>query len=514
MTQQLDPPAKPGGAARRLAVGFGLQSVFYAVQIVLQFAAVPVFLSAWGAPAYADWLMLSAAANLMVLGDLGLQGFLSNRLRLAWMGGDEGAGRRVLATGLGAYAGLMALALALGLALTWAAGRLGWRPLAGLDHGRETLGLLIASVVLLLPRGLVATVYTARGHFSREIGSFIILFTGQQGAALAAAAAGAPPVWVAAAHLAASLVFGWGWLAWDIPRWRGGCRLAPQRPSLAEMREMCANAPFHAVQMAAGVLLVQVPVIALGFVSGQAAVVAFSTMRTYTGLVRHLAAQFGTAAGLELTRCHARGEHAQAGRLFGPAALLSGGVSGLGAAASLVLGPAFFLLWTNGKVVFDPWLATGFLGASILLAPTLITTNLARLVDVTGSVVARALAWQVAATGALCLALATPLGALGAALAVGASELLVAPLLVAFAARTLGQALSRPVRHALLAAAAMLLVGLVAGHVVSPAWAVAGWRDFVALGAAWSLAVAPPVLAAAWGMGRLRARTQGSGKVG
>ena len=513
MTSIPPDPSPPAGLLRRLAAGTGAQGLASAVVLAGQLLSVPVLLGAWGAGVYADWLVLSAAAGLLVLADFGLYSHLSNALRAAWASGDEAGGRRILQTGLGVYAALAGgLALLMGVAApVVAALGVDGPALLGVersDGAGATLLLLLGATLLLLPRGLVATVHSARGAFHREVVMITVSLAGMQGATLLAALAGGAPLHAAAAQLAAALLLGWLPLLLDLRRRYPDLALHPLPPTWGELRRIAAKAPLYAVQQGGVLVLVNAPVLLLGWLAAPAAVVVFATLRTLVGLVRQTVQQVAMVLGLEMARLCARGELAGAARLHAGSSAVLGCATGLLAGAVWVAGPTVFALWTHGTTPFDPLVAAVLLGGLLLRAPVQGAAAALRLVDRPGAVAA-AQGAEMAVLLLLAPALILWMGAAGAALAAAVAEGLVSgPWLLRAAGRLFGTGVLRPALRAGAAALAGLLVALLAGLAVGPS-GPAGVAAFAAL---WAAAAVPVLFAVAdpgqraWLLGRLRRR--------
>lgn len=425
------------GVVRRLVLGFGIQGLTFAVQVLLQFLSVPICLSAWGGVVYGDWLVLMAAGGLLMIADLGMHGHLGNGLRAAWARGEHAIGQRILQAGLGAY-GLSLSALLAVLAgvvvLLDVPSLLG---IEELEHPQAVLVLLGLSNVLLLPRELTLSVYAARGQFSRQVGDFLVLTSAQQGTVIGGALAGSSPVQVAAGYCAVSLLVGWGGSLWSLRRRHPDVVFMPCRPTAAELWELAAKSPFYAIQQGGGVLLVQLPIILLGRLSSPAATVVFSTMRTLTGLIRQIANQFATVAGLEMAHLYARGGTGDAVRLFRIVALVNGAIVGAMGGVTLAVGPWFLGVWTHGAVAFDMVLAAAFVTAAVLVTPAYCSFALLRMIGRPQALALAALV-QAGAMILFALVLVPGHGALGAAVAVGLAEVTVAaPITIRAAAKAL-----------------------------------------------------------------------------
>jgi hypothetical protein len=481
------------GLVRRLALGFGMQGVSMAALTLLQLLTVPLCLSAWGAAVYADWLVLSATAGLLGLIDCGLSGCLGNGLRSAWARGDHEGFHRILHTGLFVYAGLVGgavVVLAGAAATTDLPALLG---VARLEQGGTVLVLLALAVILLLPRGAVAAIYSARGEFNREVGSILAMSAGQLTVQAAVVLAGGTPLHVAVAMPVAALFFGWGVLLPALARHHPDVSLSPAWPDRPALRRLAVRLPLYAVPPASAILLLHIPVLALGRLSAPAELVAFTTMRTFSGLIRQISAQFATITGIEMAAQHARNDLAGAAALLSAAGPLTGGMVGLLTGLAMAIGPGFFNMWTRGAVGFDPMLAALFLGAVLAMAPANGAVGLLRFMDQPGPM-ARCLLAQAVCSLLLCLLLIPTAGAAGAAGAISSAEVLTVGLYGGLmAGRLVGAPMTPMVLHtckvALLSLGLSLGVAWVVGQGVAAVGA--GLIPFVVL---WGLLTAGPAL--------------------
>lgn len=480
------------GVAQRVAYGAGAQGISFALSTLLQILMVPVFLSAWDHEVYADWLVLSAVVGLFSLADLGLQGYTTVAMRIAWARGDADGFHRALHVGLGAYAALMAVwTLVLLACALW----VDLRGLLGLDHLQavpETFVLLGLPMIALLPRGLVGSVYSARGALGREVMLAFVFASGALLAQMLAVLAGAAPPAVAAVQCAAGLLLGWGVLLPDLRRRHPDIVLRAALPTGAELRALLAKAPYYAVASGTAVLIQQIPVVVLGRLSAPAAVVAFTTARTFTGLTRQAARQLSDGVGIEMARQHARGDLGSLLRLYAGTARLAGGMVGLLAGLSMVLGPSFFALWTGGSLAFDAALAAGFFAPALLMAPAYGAGSLLRSTDLPDRVAA-AFVMQAAGCLLLCPLLVFWLDALGAVIALGIAEALALGLYtMRVAARLLGGGLPGLALRTYGVALAALALGAGAAVLLDRLMPVRDVADLLLFGAAWCALLALP----------------------
>lgn len=481
------------GLARRLVLGFGMQGVSMATLTLLQLLTLPLCLSAWGAGVYADWLVLSASAALLGVVDCGLSGCLGNGLRSAWARGDDAGFRQILRTGLFVYAGLVGVAVVSLVGVAAVADLPTLLGVSRLERGGIVLVLLGFAVILLLPRGMVAAVYSARGEFNREVGSILVMSVGQLTVQAATVLAGGTPLHTAAAGLIAALAFGWGGLLWALARHHPDISLSPGWPGWPELRRLAVRLPLYAVPPASAIVLLHIPVLALGRLTSPGELLAFTTMRTFTGLIRQMAAQFATAAGIEMAAQHARNDRAGVAALLSRTGPLTGGMIGLLAGLAMVIGPGFFSLWTHHAIGFDPLLAALFLGAVLAMAPANGATGLLRFIDQPGPM-ARCLLAQVLCSLLFCLLLIPVAGAAGAIMAIGGAEVLTVGLYGgAIGGRLVGLPMAPVVRRTYAVALPSLCLSFGVAWLVG--WVVTadgvGLIPFTVL---WGLLVAGPAL--------------------
>src|SRR5580704_14701755 len=78
-----------GGWVRyHLLRGFGANAVSQLTAMVLQFAAVPIYLSHWGAAKYGIWIVAFTVPNYIALLDIGFATAAGNDMTLAAARGD------------------------------------------------------------------------------------------------------------------------------------------------------------------------------------------------------------------------------------------------------------------------------------------------------------------------------------------------------------------------------------------------------------------------------------------
>jgi O-antigen/teichoic acid export membrane protein len=127
-------------------------------------------------------------------------------------------------------------------------------------------------------------------------------------------------------------------------------------------------------------------------------------------------------------------------------------VSGL-----LAFWPDFFALWTRGTIPYDPLLTVTLLIGTSVIAPSILALGYANYSN-RGDLLARTKGLQLVVFLILSILLIPPLGPLGAAIAIVASDLLIQFGLLGFI--IIMQTLRQPLRHVAFLVAVMALVTL------------------------------------------------------
>jgi O-antigen/teichoic acid export membrane protein len=130
-------------------------------------------------------------------------------------------------------------------------------------------------------------------------------------------------------------------------------------------------------------------------------------------------------------------------------------LAGVAVSGLLPFWPDFFELWTRGAIPYDPGLAIILLIGTAMVAPSILALGYANYSN-RGDLLVRTKGLQLAVFLVLSVLLIPPLGPLGAAIAVVASDLLVQFGLLGLI--VIGQTLQRPLCHVAYLAAVMILV--------------------------------------------------------
>ncbi len=354
---------------RRVAAGLASTSLSQIIAAMQSIILVPLFLRAWGAEGYGNWLTLTAFVSYLALMDLGGQSYIGNLLAFEFKQGNVSGFRTKLVEGLSLFS-LIAIGTFFLLATALASPSLALpgqgSPLTGAERG--VLLLMGGAFLLSIPQGVFVTVYRATGQFftGTMIANgmrflFLILYS-------AVLFTGGPPV------LYAFTVFLGTVLLTLIVVWYG-YRTIPQcsgvRLSFAAAREgkrYLGGALFFWLYSLSAAINLQGVIIILGVFSPPATVALYATHRTASGLLGYVGNLFMPAVWPELSFAHAGGEKEMLARMTLLTVRAVVFLSAAAAVAFWILLPGVYSLWTAKKLSLQPGLIALFLIQGVLAA--------------------------------------------------------------------------------------------------------------------------------------------------
>jgi O-antigen/teichoic acid export membrane protein len=216
------------------------------------------------------------------------------------------------------------------------------------------------------------------------------------------------------------------------------------------------NAAPFAVAGATELALLNLPVLLVSaLVSDRVAVAQWGLSRVIAGLLRSLCVQTTLPLAAELGHDYAVGQREQLRSLYARGSMFVTLQASVVVSGLLPFWPDFFALWTHGGIPYDPWLATTLLIGTGVIAPSILALGYANYSN-RGNLLVRTKGLQLVVFLVLAVLLIPPVGPLGAAIALVASDLLIQFGLLGVI--IIGLTLQRPIRHILFLAAAMVLV--------------------------------------------------------
>ncbi len=443
--------------ARRLFAGWSANLFQMMLGVTQQVALVPVFLHFWTSEVLAAWLVIYALGNLVLIADAGLQSRAINRFLALKSSADcDGRTARYHAAMLRIYWGLVGfliILLLVGTQLVSPSAVLGFRAVSNFD---AAFVVMSAGMLLTLPSGLASGLYRARGLYGRAVRlqnwGMLVAQLGQ----LVAIAATGSLLAVAIAYAATQVLTAIYFLAIDAPRlfpFLRGVRAKHSWPWI--IGQFRKAAPF-AVAGATELALLNLPVLLVSaLVSDRVAVAQWGLTRVVAGLLRALCVQTTLPLAAELGHDYAVGLKDQLRSLYARGSVFVTVQASIVVSGLLPFWQDFFALWTHGAIPYDPTLAITLLIGTSVIAPSILALGFANYSN-RGDLLVRTKGLQLAIFLMLSALLIQPMGPLGAATAVIASDLLVQFGLLGII--IIRQTLQHPFRHVAFLAAIMILV--------------------------------------------------------
>jgi O-antigen/teichoic acid export membrane protein len=293
---------------KRLWQGIGANFIGQIINLVSRILLVPLFLLAWGADIYGEWLLLSSMVAYLALTDMGGGLYILNCMTQAYARKDIDFLRKILHTGMALFLVVPVIVFIVFLAIIWLFSPAAFLHITLTSHRAVFLILatLAFQLVISLPYGILVRIYRAVELLPRGV----MLTNIMQLLSLALVAGGLWLRWDMFA-IAALQIIPYGVTAgialWDLNR------KFPQLQILS-LREADFAFGLSFMKPSLHFLLLQISqafsiqgmILIVGMVLGSIQVVLFSTMRTIINLIRSLFEQVSFAAWPEMTRLDAQ----------------------------------------------------------------------------------------------------------------------------------------------------------------------------------------------------------------
>jgi O-antigen/teichoic acid export membrane protein len=293
---------------KRLFRGVGANFLGQLINMASRIVLVPLFLLAWGADIYGEWLLLSSMVTYLSLTDMGAQLYIVNRLTQAHAQRDKDQFRKILHTGLALF---LIIPLAVFIIFVAVIGFINPATLLHITrtgHGTVILVLAIMAlqIVMSLPMGVLMRVYFAVEMLPRGV----MLSNFMQLMGLILLAGGLWRRWgmvpIALLQVIPNLLIA-GIALYDLNRKFPHFKILSLRQADFSFGMSFIKPSFHFLLIQLGqAFSLQGTVLVVGMLMGPIQVVLFSTIRTLVNLIRSFLDQLSHAAWPEMTRLDAQ----------------------------------------------------------------------------------------------------------------------------------------------------------------------------------------------------------------
>ena len=293
---------------KRLFKGIGANFLGQLINIASRIVLVPLFLLAWGADIYGEWLLLSSMVAYLSLTEMGAQLYIVNRMTQAYAHRDNDQFRKILHTGLALFLIIPIAVFVIFVAVIGFINPATFLHITQTGHGTVMLVLAILAfqIVISLPQSVLLRVYFAVEMLPRGV----MLINLMQLMSLIFLAGGLWRRWGMVPIAILQLIpYGLtaGMALLDLNRKFPQFKILSLREADFSFGLSFIKPSLHFFLIQLGqAFSLQGTVLVVGMVMGPIQVVLFSTMRTIVNLIRSFLDQLSHAAWPEMTRLDAQ----------------------------------------------------------------------------------------------------------------------------------------------------------------------------------------------------------------
>ncbi len=347
--------------------GTAALSLGSAVNILGQFATVPVALTFWGKARYGEWVVLTGLVVFLKIADLGLQTYVINRLCTAFELGDKITFRRLLKSALAIQAAVATFVLSIVTLALWSPMPVQqWLGLTGIPHGEfvGALWFITLELMIFVPMGIISGLYRATGLLPRAaiigaIQQFLLLF-----GSLLFISLHSSFTLVAAVRVFIVLAVS-TYVIWDLTRIHGWIQISHAKVNWSEGALLLGPGLLFLLLPLADYFSNQVILLVVNHLQGAAEVSRFSTHRTLINGSQMIAGIITFAIWPQLTALHAKAEHRLLRHAHRSLVKLNLCVVGMGLLATLLVVTWVYPAWTLHRLELDGWVV-GFLSIRMI----------------------------------------------------------------------------------------------------------------------------------------------------
>jgi O-antigen/teichoic acid export membrane protein len=347
-------PRANDGVTQRLVRGFGATALGPIVTAIIQLGSVPIFLHAWGAAKYGDWLLLSAIPSYLTLSDLGFGAASGSDMCMRVASNDREGALQTFQSSWVLVTCVSLTALLLASVTVWWIPWQSWLRLSSLASHQAAAAIIVlgAYIVLAQQSSVAESGFTSDGHFATAIFWMTILRLVEAVTATVVAVLHGGLLAVASSYLLVRCVGTIGYVLL-LQRMSPWILYGFQYARLTTIKHLAAPA-FGFVALPIGYALnLQGLILVVGARLGPVAVVSFSTLRTLSRVNSQLIGVIKNALLPELSRAFGAGNVALARKLHRHACQAALGMSIVGGLLLWISAPLIYRLWVRQGVTFD-----------------------------------------------------------------------------------------------------------------------------------------------------------------
>ncbi len=340
----------------RIVRSFGADALGQMLNVGARLALVPLFLSAWGAEAYGEWLILTALAAWFALGDLGGQLYFVNRLTSEWAVGKIEDFQRVYSTGLLFFIASSCLLFVIVFLTVFLLPASVWGGFNNIDleTAKAILLLMALRFSISLPVGLLLGVYRSIGLQATSVmyGNLIALI--HLIASFFALISGGGMLLLASLEVLPFILI-IPILIWDLRRRmpREFRLIALDRSDRSIMiSAISPSLHFLSLQLSAAIII-QGSVLVIAKVLGPVEVAIFTSMRIVANVMSRFMWSISHAAWPEITRLSAMGERDKLTKIFREILFITLSIGVCYLVFVVHFGEALYRWWLNDELPFD-----------------------------------------------------------------------------------------------------------------------------------------------------------------
>ncbi|NUO08523.1 MAG: lipopolysaccharide biosynthesis protein [Candidatus Brocadia sp.] len=355
-------------------LGLGAFAVYLGQGITIfgQLAVVPLFLKAWGAQLYGEWLVIFTVVAYISLLDFGMQMYVVNRLNQCYSTRQLNDYTCILHSALTLYIFVAVVAGCLIAIAVFVAPIEQWLNFELMDHATTAVVALLLAIQLIsaIPQGLITGLYRTFQEFPRGVMLANFQRTSVFGLTALVLLAGGSVIHVAAIQLI-PLVSVIAFVLYDLRKRHPEIKIGfSQSDWKSAITFLGPSLLFFLIQISVAFTL-QGSIIVVSTFAGSAYVAIFVIHRTLTNLIRQIIGSLNSVLWPELTTLEAHGDYSRLRVTHRSLVKMAFAVCVFAGIWLHFVGRDIIELWTLGSIPFDQRLLDVFLLYLVFQTPWL-----------------------------------------------------------------------------------------------------------------------------------------------